>query len=182
MAEKTAEKSAAAPASSGKLKIIGIAVFVLIVVGLETVFFFTLVPSGDEVAALLETRLIEAAEVKHLLEENQHDDDQRVVEYELGDYAIPFIPTGSDRQHLVEFRLYGTLQAKDLPRLKDLYAQRRLRFRDSLIIEIRNATTDELNENQLGLIRRRILAKSTELLGEAILLNVGFHDYQVIEN
>jgi len=40
----------------------------------------------------------------------------------------------------------------------------------------------ELEENQLGLIQRRVLATSTELLGEAILLSVGFADYQVLED
>jgi hypothetical protein len=51
-----------------------------------------------------------------------------------------------------------------------------------MLLEIRNASLPELEENQLGLIRRRLLATSTELFGEAILLSVGFHDYQVIED
>jgi hypothetical protein len=51
-----------------------------------------------------------------------------------------------------------------------------------MILEIRNASLQELSENQLGLIQRRILATSTEVLGEPILLSIGFNDYQVIED
>ena len=65
--------------------------------------------------------------------------------------------------------------------MKKLFEERQKRFRHRLLLDIRNATLDELNENQLGLIQRRILATSTELLGESILLSVGFQDYQVLE-
>ncbi len=50
------------------------------------------------------------------------------------------------------------------------------------MLEIRNSSINELQENQLGLLQRRILATSTEVFEEAILLSVGFHDYQVIED
>ncbi len=45
-----------------------------------------------------------------------------------------------------------------------------MRFRHRLMLEVRNATMDELNENQLGLIQRRILATSIEIWEEPILL------------
>jgi hypothetical protein len=50
-----------------------------------------------------------------------------------------------------------------------------------MILEVRNATMDELTENQLGLIQRRILATSNEILEEPILLGIGFNNYQLIE-
>jgi hypothetical protein len=40
----------------------------------------------------------------------------------------------------------------------------------------------ELEENQLGLIRRRLLATSTEVLGEPLLLSVNFQKYQLLED
>jgi hypothetical protein len=65
--------------------------------------------------------------------------------------------------------------------MKAIFEERQGRFRHRLNLEIRNATIEELQENQLGLIQRRILATSNELLGEAILLSVGFQDYQVLD-
>jgi hypothetical protein len=172
----------AAPAKSSKMGLILVAGFIALVVVVETVVFFMMVPSGEEVAALAETRLIHKAEFDHLVNNHQEDNAERVVEFDLGSYAVSFIPNGSDQQQRVEFNLFGTLQAKELDKMKKLFGEREGRFRHRLLLEVRNSTMSELQENQLGLIQRRILATSTELLGEAILLSVGFRDYQVIED
>lgn len=191
--KKTEEAAAHAPATAdgaahgGTEKKGGIAgklligVFVSMVIIAETGVFFFLVPSGEEVAALAESRLIEAAEAKGLAKTDVKEEEHRVIEFDLGSYGVSFVPPGSDRNHRVEFRLFGTLHAKDEEHLKKLFEERQGRFRHRMLLEMRNATIDELNENQLGLIQRRILATSTELLGEAILLSVGFQDYQVLE-
>ena len=181
-ATQAAAPSGDKPAKSGKLSKLAIGGFLAAVVVAETLVFFLMVPSGDEVAALAEARLIQQADIDHMMQHHHEDDEQRVVEFDLGSYGVSFIPAGSDRQHRVEFKLFGTLQAKDLDKMKQLFASREGRFRHQLILEIRNSSIDELLENQLGLIQRRILATSTELLGEAILLSVGFQDYQVIED
>lgn len=178
--EKKAEEGAGTEKKKGGGKLL-IGIFVSAVIIAETGVFFFLVPSGEEVAALAESRLIEAAEAKGLTKSDHHNDDHKIIEFDLDSYGASFVPNGSDRTHRVEFRLFGTLHAKDEEKLKELYKERKMRFRHRLNLEIRNATLDELNENQLGLIQRRILATSTELLGEAILLSVGFQDYQVLE-
>ena len=182
VAENTAAASQAVPAKKSMLGKLLLAGFVGGVIVVETAVFFLMVPSGAEVAALAETRLIHQAEVDHLLETHEDKSGEQVVEFDLGYYGVTFTPSGSDYQHRVEFKLFGTLQAKDLDKMKKLFAERENRFRHRLILEIRNSSIDELHENQLGLIQRRILATSSELLGEAILLSVGFGDYQVIED
>ncbi len=185
---KNAEKApAAASTNSGgglKSKLL-VGVFVSGVVIAETVVFFLMVPSGEEVAALAESRLIAVAQEidAKKLHEDAHDDSDTIVEFPLGDtFNIPFIPTGSDHSYRVQFDLFGTLKRKDLEHLQALYEERKLRFKHRLSLEIRNASLQELQENQLGLLQRRVLATSTELLGEAILLSVGFSAYQVLED
>jgi hypothetical protein len=181
-----AEKTNESNPSSGKsstLPTMIISGFVGLVVIAETMIFFFMVPSGDEVAALAESRLIKKIEASMSAdgEELAKADEDKVVEFPLGEYGVSFIPPGTDRPHRVEFRLFGTIKRKDQKHLEALYAERQGRFRHRMILEVRNATMDELTENQLGLIQRRILATSNELLEEPILLGVGFHDYQVTE-
>ncbi|MEQ1830977.1 MAG: dihydrolipoamide acetyltransferase, partial [Pirellula sp.] len=77
---------------------------------------------------------------------------------------------------------FGEVRAKDKDRLQALYDERYNRFKHRMRLEIRTATLQELQENQLGLIQRRVLATSTEILGEPILLSVGFSEYQVLED
>lgn len=178
-AKKAVEGAAPEKKKGGGKLLIG--AFVSAVIIAETGVFFFLVPSGEEVAALAESRLIEATEAKGLTKSDNHEEEHKVIEFDLGSYPLVFVPNDSDRNHRVEFRLFGTLLAKDEARMKELFEEKKFRFRHRLLLEIRNSSLDELNENQLGLIQRRILATSTELLGEAILLSVGFQDYQVLE-
>ncbi len=161
-----------------------IGAFVSFIVVAETVVFFFMVPSGEEVAALAESRLIAVAQEidSKKAQEQDHDDSDTIVEFSFGDpFGVSFIPPGADNTYRVEFELFGTLRKADEEHLKALYEERVHRFRARMLLEIRNASLQELQENQLGLIQRRVLATSTELLGEAILLSVGFSKYQVLE-
>ncbi len=182
MAAKTAEKIET-PNKPSMLPKVLISGFVGLVIVAETLIFFVMVPNGDEVAALAESRLIKKLEATMEAdgEDLAKEDEDKIIEFSLGEYGVSFVPPGSDRPHRVEFRLFGTVKIKDQKHLEELYNERQGRFRHRMILEVRNATMDELTENQLGLIQRRILATSNELLEEPILLGVGFHDYQVTE-
>jgi len=179
-ASSSSEGTASSSGLKGKLLV---GAFVSAIVIAETFVFFFLVPSGEEVAALAETRLIAIAqEVDSKKQQEHHDDEEKIVEFDLGTHPVSFIPPGADHNYRVEFQLFGTLHSKDLERMQALFAERELRFKNRLMLEIRNTSMQELQENQLGLLQRRVLATSTELLGEAILLSVGFANYQVLED
>ena len=174
---------AAKPSGGGMKGKILIGIFVSLVVIAETFVFFFLVPSGEEVAALAETRLIAIAQEIDSKTQQEHTvDEDTIVEFDMGTHGVSFRPAGSDKNYKVEFRLFGTLHSSDLEHMQALFSERELRFRYRMMLEIRNASMQELEENQLGLIQRRVLATSTELLGEAVLLSVGFADYQVLED
>jgi hypothetical protein len=178
--KKGANPGGAPPSKlAGKLAIAG---FVSLVIVAETLVFFFLVPSGEDVAALAEARLISAAREVDAEHEEKAEETEKIVEYDLGIYSVSFVPPGADHNYRVEFRLFATVNTKDKKRLEELMEEKQFRFRHRMILEIRNASMQELTENQLGLIQRRILATSTEVLGEPLLLSVGFNDYQVIED
>lgn len=188
------------PKSGGKGKLL-IGLFVSVVVIAETAVFFLMVPSGEDIALLAESRLIEKVKEKEheaaeaeagggggggghgAPAEKGHSakDGEKIVEFQLGKFGPSFTPVGSDRNYRVEFDLFGTLKQKNEAKLKELFEEKKQRLRYKIMMEIRNASMDELQENQLGLIQRRILATSTELLGEDLLLSVGFADYQIVE-
>ena len=182
MSEKAAPAAdhASKPSMLPKIIVSGFVTFVVIA---ETFIFFFMVPSGDEVAVLAETRLIRK------LEANMHDkgeavveeDEDKIVEFRLGEYGVSFVPPGADRTYRVEFRLFGTVKTKDKEHVEKLYNERMGRFRHRMMLEVRNATLSELTENELGLIQRRIFVTSNEILEEPILLGVGFQDYQLTE-
>jgi hypothetical protein len=172
------EKPAEAPKPSMFPKIL-ISGFIGIVVVAETLIFFLLVPSADDVAALAEARLLDTLEAKMQNDgEEVIDSSEKILEFPLGDYGAVFTPPGSDRDYNVEFSLFGTVKEKDQKRLEELFAERKGRFRDRMLNEIRVATLDELSESKLGLLRRRIFATSNEILEEPILLGIGLDNFQ----
>lgn len=182
MSEKAASPAEHTSKPSMLPKII-VGSFVSFIVIAETFIFFFMVPSGDEVAVLAETRLIRKLEA-HMSEEGEavvEEDEDKIVEFRLGEYGVSFIPPGADRTYRVEFRLFGTVKTKDEKHVEKLYNERMGRFRHRMILEVRNATLSELSENELGLIQRRIFVTSNEILEEPILLSVGFQDYQLTE-
>jgi hypothetical protein len=73
--------------------------------------------------------------------------------------------------------------AKNLDQLIELFAAMEGRVKNRLMLEIRQTSLQELEENQLGLLQRRLLATVTQMLGkDDLLLNVGFAEYQVLED
>ncbi len=182
MAEPTpAATVSAKPSVFPKIFVSGLVASVIIA---ETFIFFFMVPSADDVAALAEARLIDKVEKSMDKDgEEKTDDPNAIIEFQLGTYGVVFTPPGSDRNYSVEFNLFGMVKRKDEKVLEQLFKERQGRFKNRMILEVRNATMDELTENQLGLIQRRILATSNDILGEdhATLLGVGFNDYQLRE-
>ena len=170
------EKAAKGSGLGPKLMIAG---FVCAVIVAETALFFFAIPSADEVAKLAEARLIQNVQNSDIkLEEvEKKEDDSTQIEFKLGDFSVVCKPGGDQRTHRVEFKIFGTLKAK----LEKLFKEMAGRFRHRLIMEIRTATYEELNEDQLALIQRRILAISNEVFGEPILLDIGFENYEIYE-
>jgi hypothetical protein len=61
------------------------------------------------------------------------------------------------------------------------FATKEGRLRHAIRMKIRNSELAELNENNLGLLERRILTTCNHLLEDDLLLTVGFKSYQLIE-
>ena len=61
------------------------------------------------------------------------------------------------------------------------FTEKEGRLRHEIRKKIRNSELRELNENNLGLLERRILTTCNHLLEEDLLLGIGFKSYQLIE-
>jgi len=55
-------------------------------------------------------------------------------------------------------------------------------LRRAIRMKIRNSEISELSENRLGLLQKRILTTSNDLLEGDLLLRIGFNDYQSVED
>ena len=179
--QKTDAADAEKPASGkgrGKAMIIG---FVSMVVLFETAMFFFLVPSAEEISALAEARLVQSVQQNKDEADQKSIDADKVEEYRLGTFGETFSPVDTERQFRVELKLYGLVRNKNVAALKSEFEAKEGRLRHAIRMKIRNSELSELQENQLGLLQRRILTTCNHLIEGDLLLGVGFNDYQVIE-
>ncbi len=163
---------------SGKMLLIA---FVGIVVLVETAMFFFLVPSAEDVSALAEARLIKSIQEGEEQADQQMVDENVPQEFQMGMFGETFSPTDSDRSFRVEVRLFGLVQKKNQEKLQKEFDEKQGRLRHAIRMKIRNSELSELQDNQLGLLERRILTTCNHLLDEDLLLGIGFNDYQLIE-
>lgn len=193
-----ASEEGAKPKGSNKL-VIGIFVSAIIIA--ETGVFFFMVPSGEDITLRAEAKLLESvreqaskAKAEEAAGGGGHGgghggggkaaekDGETTEEFDFQKpISTPFTPLGEARPHRVECQLFGTVKHKNMDKLKELWAERKLRILSSITLEIRNSSMQELTENGLGLIQRRILRTTNDLLGEEIFLSVKFSEYQVVE-
>jgi len=174
----TANENEDVAVGSGKTLLIA---FVGLVVLLETAMFFVLVPSADQVSALAEQKLIQSIQDGEAEAEEQASDENKVEEFSLGRYGETFSPISTEKTYLVEIVLYGLVRNKNMDAMEAEFEAKEGRLSHAIRMTIRNSDIEELRENNLGLLERRILTKCNHLLDDDLLLGVGFKGYQLIE-
>ncbi|MDX1962528.1 MAG: flagellar basal body-associated FliL family protein [Pirellulales bacterium] len=72
-------------------------------------------------------------------------------------------------------------EPEDDSKFGKLLKKHKHRFRDTVIVTIRNSSSVDLSDPALGLIKRQILAKTNSLLGEPLLKEMIFSDFSVVQ-
>jgi hypothetical protein len=180
MSNAEPETTAAKPRGSllGRLFI---ASFMGCVVAAECMFAYFWLPSATEVAAQVEQI---AKEAKESFEANQEDEREKAtpaVEVDLGKFTITNHRLPTETTFRTDFHLYGTVGEEEKEEFEKLFARNEHRFRDQVIVEIRDCEIKDLESPGLGLIKRRFLEKSNALLGKPLLRSIIFADYTFVE-
>ncbi len=155
--------------------------FVGIVILLETGMFFFMVPSAEQVSALAEQKLIQSIQEGETAAEVQASDENKVEEFDLGRFGETFSPIDTEKTYRVEIILYGLVRSKNKDAMQSEYTEKEGRLSHAIRMTIRSSALEELSENNLGLLERRILTKCNHLLEDDLLLGVGFKGYQLVE-
>ncbi|MGV3605094.1 MAG: flagellar basal body-associated FliL family protein [Planctomycetaceae bacterium] len=103
------------------------------------------------------------------------------VEMDLGKYNIMVYHPAQNMTLKINFHLIGTVTEGEETDASTLFTHVEHRLRDQIIFEIRNSTPADLTDPGLGLIKRKILAKTNELLGQPLLQNIVFSDFTYLE-
>lgn len=181
-----------------KVKAFGIIATIVIV---QCFIISIFVPLGDESTAHASSKHEEAS---HAPEHHETASEEQ-TEIDLGAFSLTVFNPNTNGNLLVDFRLFGTVVGTaaeasgggegehghaektesaatgDAAKLEGLLKKNKHRFRDQIIVTIRNAQISDLADPGLGLIKRQILTKTNALLGEPLLKEVVFSDFVVVE-
>ncbi|MFV1965152.1 MAG: hypothetical protein ACC628_06985 [Pirellulaceae bacterium] len=164
----------------GKLLIAG---FMGAVVALECLIAYLLFPSLEEVAALAQKRIETQlpAQMAGYDSEIPSQETEAVEEIDLGEYSITVSQPNSSLAVRVDFHMWGTVLEEDIREIKSMMDRHIHRFRDQVLVEVRNSEPADLADPGLALIKRRILEKSNDLFDEPILRSIMFSQFSYFE-
>jgi flagellar FliL protein len=186
MAEQQAgspEAGAAAPKPSGGLagKLV-LGGFVGGAVALECLLAYLLFPSPEEIAKLAQKNLEKKLPTLAAEDAHGHEAEKEpVIEVDLGEYSITVTQPNASSSLRVDFHLFGTVPEPKEKEFTHIFEKNVNRFRDQVLIEVRNSDPADLVDPGLALIKRRILEKSNALFGKLILSSVVFSQFSYFE-
>jgi flagellar basal body-associated protein FliL len=172
-----------------KLKVAGILAAIVLA---QCFVVYVWLPAGEERSAHAS---VKTEATTH--ESAHHEATQEQTEVDLGAFSLTVFNPNTNNNLLIDFHLFGTVtgaplaaesaekpekvEEGDAAKLESLLKKNRHRFRDQVIVTIRNSQIADLTDPGLGLIKRQILAKTNTLLGEPLVKEVVFSDFVVVE-
>jgi hypothetical protein len=162
------------------LKPIIVGVIVAVVILSECMFAWVLIPSRGDLEKWSAAKVAKDAAAGHAEKEHKREGKPE-TEIDLGKYNVVVHHPASNVTLRVNFHLIGTVVTEEQHEFEELLSKNQHRLRDQAIFEIRNCQIDDLTDPGLALLKRRILAKSNDLLGKPLLHSIVFSDFSFVE-
>ncbi|MGI8977794.1 MAG: flagellar basal body-associated FliL family protein [Pirellulaceae bacterium] len=174
------------------LKPILIAVFISVVILGECAVAYLLIPSTSDLEGWAKKKQAEHATADEHATPGEHGQEgkeehqnehsaEHDAEVELGKFNVIVHKPVENLTMRINFHLIGTVPEKEHLEFEELYTKCEHRLRDQIIFEIRKSDVADLSDPGLALLKRKILAKSNELLGKPMLRTIVFSDFAFIE-
>lgn len=168
------------------LTLVKVVAFVAVVVLLEIAAAAMLMPGAAETERLAEelaaaSQGMSVAATKHDTHEENYDRTDDVREVKLGAYNITRFNPANNMTRVIDFELFGTVLAEDLPDFEHLFDNSQARVREQVIMTLHGAESTDLTDAGLGLLKRRILEKTNRALGQPVIREVLFSKFNFVE-
>ena len=180
-----ADNEESKPSGGGIMGIVKALAVVMVLVVVELVAAAFLFPSAHDTEKLAKEMARAAAGAEQLVEE----EDELVVpeitgdttEVELASDNITRFNPDSDKTLNVTFEIYGVVLKEEQADFQTAFDENKFRLQEQIVMTMHSASTDDLTQDGLGLIKRQILEKTNRTLGKPYLHEVLFSKINFIE-
>jgi hypothetical protein len=171
--------------SSGLMPMIKAGAFVSVIVVVEIVAASMLVPSARDTERLGRQYAAAAAGKAADFGDEGRDrlagTSRTLREVDLGIFNVTRYNPSTNTTMAIDFALYGTVLAEDLPEFQRLFESNQARVREQIIMTLHGAVAADLTDPGLGLIKRRILEKTNRALGQPLVRELLFSKFNFVE-
>jgi len=164
-----------------KIKVLGI---LGAIVMLECVVAYMMLPSGGDPELLRQRYADKAREGVEVLPEDAELDplpasDQ--TELFIGQFAVTSFQPVTNTSLRIDFNLYGITAKGDSADLETILEEHTHRIRDQIIVTVRSADLEMLNDPMLRSLKRRIRDKINQIASKPLLRGVIVSDFSLME-
>jgi flagellar basal body-associated protein FliL len=171
----------------GLFRLVKAIAFVSVIVVVEVVVAAMLAPNAQDTSRLAKELVAASAGETESLDGREAGDSTRrsaantLSEVELGLYNITRFNPATNTTLAIDFELHGTVLANDASVFKQLFDRNKARIREQVVMTLHGATSADLTDAGLGLIKRRVLEKTNRALGQPLLKEVLFSKFNFVE-
>jgi flagellar FliL protein len=153
------------------------------VVVAECIVALIFIPGESQTKALAQEQVAAAVSTNPDPEsmDSAQESDTPKIEIPIGDYSITAFQPVSNTTLRIDFKLFGEVVEADQAEFDRLYEGSMHRFREQVIVTVRNSDVADLTAPGLGLIKRKILDKVNRQLGKLLLKGVVFSEFSFVE-
>ncbi len=168
------------PSMKAKLQILG---GILVLVLLECTIAYLIIPSPQDVIRAAENQALAGEQSGNMATQQPEPlaPDEETIEIDLKEFGITAYRPLSESTMRIDFHLYATIRAKDRAEFEKLMEQHTNRFREQVIVTLRSSDESELTDPSLGLLKRKILEKTNNILGKPMVHSIVFSDFSFVE-
>ncbi len=172
----------ATPEQSGwKSKVVVAGIVSTVILG-ECFLAYMVLPSAEEIAQMAGHVVdMDAAARAKQNAELPKEEAPPEIEITLGKFNVTAFQPMSRSTRLIDFELFGMIREEDKSEFERLKSENENRFREQVMLIIRNSAEDELTDSHWGLLKNKILDRINHLLGKPLLRSIHFSEFSLME-
>ncbi len=179
---ETTDQATPPPAGGGLATYLKAAIVVGVIVVIECVAAYFLLPSSEKATAMAELAVQnDPPQLTDLEPAEEEEEEVSTVEIDLDAFNVSSYQPATNTTLRIDLHIYAVVDQENEAEFLTLFEKHRHRIREQILVIIRSAELGDLTDAGLGLIKRRILDKVNKTLEKPLVERIIVSDFSFVE-